>query len=161
MEPGELRWTERWGAPGLLDAAGEVGDVVLRRADGFLAYHLATAVDELLLGISDVVRGDDLWWATGAQVGVMAALGATPPRYGHLPLWCDPAGRRLSKREGAEGLEGLRRQGLDAPAVIGLLAASLGWVAAGSRLEASELLEEVRPRLKEGFGIRTTETHHT
>ncbi len=95
----ELRWTERWGAPGLLDAAGDVGDVVLRRADGFLAYHLATAVDELLLGISDVVRGDDLWWATGAQVGVMAALGPRPPAMATCPSGAiRPAGASASGR---------------------------------------------------------------
>ncbi|MFY8149635.1 MAG: tRNA glutamyl-Q(34) synthetase GluQRS [Prochlorococcaceae cyanobacterium] len=163
MEPGLLRWEERGGEAGELDGPGAVGDVVLRRADGFLAYHLATAVDELLLGISDVVRGDDLWWATGAQVGVMAALGAEPPRYGHLPLWRDAEGRRLSKRDGASGLEALRQKGLQSPAVIGLLAASLGWVPEGSQLDANELLQELqrRPRLKEGFGIRTLKNAHT
>jgi len=117
-----------------------VGDVVLRRADGLVAYHLATAVDELTLGIRDVVRGEDLWSSTGAQVAVMAALGATPPRYGHVPLWRDGEGQRLSKREDAEGLDLWRSQGLDAAAVIGALAASLGLVPQGTRLSARELL---------------------
>jgi glutamyl-tRNA synthetase len=116
-----------------------VGDVVLRRADGVVAYHLATAVDELLMGISEVVRGEDLWPSTGAQVAVMAALGAAPPGYAHVPLWRDAQGARLSKREGAEGLDGLRERGLDAPAVIGELAASLELVPEGSRLSAREL----------------------
>jgi glutamyl-tRNA synthetase len=120
-----------------------VGDVVLRRADGFLAYHLATAVDELALGISHVLRGADLWAATAAQVAVMAALGAAPPRYGHVPLWCDGAGGRLSKREGAEGLAGLRQRGLDAPAVVGELAASLALVPVGARLSVEELRQEL------------------
>jgi glutamyl-tRNA synthetase len=118
-----------------------VGDVVLRRADGFLAYHLATAVDELMLGISDVVRGDDLWSSTGAQVAVMAALGAAPPRFGHVPLWRDGQGRRLSKREGAEGLDGYRQRGLDGAAAVGELAASAALVPPGSRLTAAELLQ--------------------
>jgi glutamyl-tRNA synthetase len=122
-----------------------VGDVVLRRADGFLAYHLATAVDELSLGISDVLRGADLWAATAAQVAVMAALGAPPPRYGHVPLWRDGSGQRLSKREGAEGLAGLRQRGLDGPAVVGELAASLELVPPGSRLSAAELLAALTP----------------
>lgn len=145
LPAGPLCWQECWAAPGRCDAATQVGDVVLRRADGFLAYHLATAVDELLLGISDVVRGADLWSATAAQVAVMTALGASPPRYGHLPLWCDSQGQRLSKRQGAEGLAGLRLRGLDAAGVIGALAASAGLVAPGARLSAVELLEELRP----------------
>jgi glutamyl-tRNA synthetase len=151
LPPGPLRWQERYGPPGRCDAATEVGDVVLRRADGFLAYHLATAVDELTLGISDVLRGADLWPATAAQVAVMTALGFAPPRYGHVPLWCDEAGRRLSKRSAGEGLEGLRARGLDAPGVIGALAASAGLVAAGARLSAAELCEELT---LEGFQRR-------
>lgn len=146
LPPGPICWKERHGRPGRLDGARQVGDVVLRRADGFLAYHLATAVDELSLGISDVLRGHDLWTSTGAQVALMAALGHTPPRYGHLPLWCDASGRRLSKRERAEGLEGWRQRGLDAPAVIGELAASAGLVPPGSRLGARELLAELTPQ---------------
>ena len=152
LGPGVLAWQERLGPLGRRDAAGEVGDVVLRRADGFLAYHLATAVDELLLGISDVVRGADLWAATAPQVAVIERLGGTPPRYWHLPLWCDPAGQRLSKREQAAGLDPLRQQGLDGPAVVGLLAASLDLVPPGARLSPQELqqqwsLEALRERL--------------
>jgi len=140
---GAIRWKERCSRPGELDGPTAVGDVVLRRADGVVAYHLATAVDELTLGISDVVRGDDLWWATGAQVAVMAALGRLPPAFVHVPLWLDGEGRRLSKREGAEGLKGYRQAGLDAPGVIGVLAASLGLVPTGSRLSANDLLTEL------------------
>ena len=102
-------------ASGRLDGASQVGDVVLRRADGFITYHLATAVDELSLGITTVVRGEDLWRSTAAQVAVMRELGAPPPTYAHVPLWREEGtGQRLSKRSGAEGLEGLRARGLDA-----------------------------------------------
>lgn len=164
LESGPLRWQERYGPPGWCDGPTMVGDVVLRRADGVLAYHLATAVDELTLGISDVLRGEDLWAATAAQTAVMATLGAPPPRYGHVPLWRDAGGQRLSKRDGAEGLAGMRERGLDAAAVVGELAASLGLVPAGTRLSAQELLAELTlqrlrqalqeaARLKEGFGI--------
>jgi glutamyl-tRNA synthetase len=117
-----------------------VGDVVLRRADGLVAYHLATAVDELALGIEEVLRGEDLRASTGAQVAVMAALGASPPRYAHVPLWRDASGQRLSKREAAEGLAGFRERGMDAAGVIGELAASLELVPSGMRLSAAELL---------------------
>ncbi|MCP9833360.1 MULTISPECIES: tRNA glutamyl-Q(34) synthetase GluQRS [unclassified Cyanobium] len=147
LEPGVLLWEERGGPCGRQDGPAAVGDVVVRRADGVVAYHLATAVDELLMGISEVVRGDDLWASTGAQVAVMAALGVTPPVYAHVPLWRDARGERLSKREGAEGLAGLRSRGLDAPAVIGQLAASLGLVRSGSRLSARELAASLSPEV--------------
>jgi len=138
-----LLWTERVAAQGRMDGIHQVGDLVLRRADGLIAYHLATAVDELALGISDVVRGADLWTSTGAQVAVMGVLGHAPPRYGHVPLWHDKQGQRLSKREGSAGIAGLRALGLDAPGVIGLLAASAGLVPEGSRLSSNELLQEI------------------
>ena len=139
-----IRWPEVSPGPGCLEGATEVGDVVLRRADGLVAYHLATAVDELSLGITAVVRGDDLWASTGAQVALMAVLGAGPPHYWHVPLWRDPQGQRLSKRAAAEGLEGLRQGGSDGAAVIGLLAASLGLVPGGSRLSARELSQQLQ-----------------
>lgn len=154
LQPGWLRWQEQLGPDGCLDARGQVGDVVLRRADGFLAYHLATAVDDLLLGISDVVRGNDLWAATAPQVAVIERLGGTPPRFWHLPLLHDAAGQRLSKRERAAGLEPLRQRGLDAPAVVGMLAASLDLVPPATRLSADELrqhwtLEALRRQLRQ------------
>ena len=144
MPAGSISWQERCWQPGQLDGPLQVGDPVLRRADGVIAYHLATAVDDLALGISDVIRGEDLWASTAPQVAVMAALGFSPPRYGHVPLWRDRAGQRLSKRVGAEGLEGFKARGLDGPAVIGELAGSLGLVPTGSRLSAEELRQSLR-----------------
>ncbi|MFM9089247.1 MAG: tRNA glutamyl-Q(34) synthetase GluQRS [Cyanobium sp.] len=149
---GLIRWQECWGPAGQLDGPRDVGDVVLRRADGVVAYHLATAVDELTLGISDVVRGADLWCATGAQVAVCQALGVSPPRYGHVPVLCDREGKRLSKRVASAGLAALRAQGLDSSAVIGRLAASAGLVEEGARLSAEELLAEVRSTPAEPWG---------
>ena len=143
LPPTPLVWQERMAAEGSMEGSRQVGDLVLRRADGLVAYHLATAVDELALGISDVLRGADLWSSTGAQVAVMGVLGHSPPRYGHVPLWHDLQGHRLSKREGSAGLAGLRAQGMDAPGVIGLLAASAGLVPEGSRLSSDELLQEM------------------
>lgn len=85
LPPGVIQWDERFAAPGRLDGPAQVGDTVLRRADGVIAYHLATAVDELALGISNVLRGQDLWLSTAPQVAVMAALGWTPPPMGTFP----------------------------------------------------------------------------
>ncbi|MEW6421612.1 MAG: tRNA glutamyl-Q(34) synthetase GluQRS, partial [Deinococcota bacterium] len=63
----------------------EVGDVVLRRGDGVYAYHLAVVVDDALMGVTDVVRGADLWTATPRQVALGQALGYPTPRYLHVP----------------------------------------------------------------------------
>ena len=122
------------------------GDLVLRRADGFIAYHLATAVDELVLGITDVVRGDDLAPVCCAQQAVIAVLDHCPPRYWHVPLLCDAAGQKLSKREQAEGLAPLREKGCAAEQVLGRLASSLNLVPEGSALSATELLQHLQPR---------------
>ncbi len=152
LPAGPIAWDEAAAlvpvsASGRLDGASQVGDVVLRRADGFITYHLATAVDELSLGITTVVRGEDLWRSTAAQVAVMRELGAPPPTYAHVPLWREQGtGQRLSKRSGAEGLEGLRARGFDAAGVVGLLAASAGLVSPGSRLSATELLQHLERR---------------
>jgi glutamyl/glutaminyl-tRNA synthetase len=76
----------------------------------------------------------------------MAALGYPAPTYWHGPLLLDGSGQRLAKRSGAEGLAALKAQGLDGPAVVGLLAADLDLVARGSRLSAAELLAQLKQR---------------
>ena len=119
------------------------GDVVLRRADGFISYQLATVIDELSFGISDVVRGADLREALPAQRSLFAALGEAPPRFRHGPLLCDASGQKLSKREASAGLSPLREAGLDAAAVIGRLASGLQLVGPEARLSATELLEHL------------------
>ena len=126
--------------------AKEVGDVILRRADGVIAYHLATSIDELALGINEVVRGQDLVSVCAAQCAVITSLGMASPRYGHVPLLCDSSGQKLSKRDHATGLGSLRDRGEAAAQVIGQLAASLGLVSTTCEISAEELLEELRVR---------------
>lgn len=129
---------------GLQGPKGEgCGDVVVRRADGFLAYHLATAVDELWLGISTVLRGEDLASATAAQVAVMASLGAKPPSYCHVPLWRNASGERLAKRHASADPGRAGRDPAAAATEIGVLAASVGLVDQGARLSARELLQSL------------------
>ena len=126
--------------------ATEVGDVVLRRADGVIAYHLATSIDELALGINEVVRGQDLESVCAAQSAVIASLGMDSPRYGHVPLLCGSSGQKLSKRDHANGLSSLRDRGEAAAQVIGQLAVPLGLVSPTNAISAEELLEELRVR---------------
>lgn len=81
------------------DVAREVGDFVLRRADGYWAYQLAVVVDDGAQDITDVVRGVDLLDSTPRQMLLQRALGLPTPRYAHLPLLTDDQGRKLSKSD--------------------------------------------------------------
>ena len=122
------------------------GDLVLRRADGFIAYHLSTALDELALGITEVVRGSDLAPVCIAQQAVINSLDEQPPLYRHTPLLCDPQGQKLSKRERAAGLAPLQDQRWSPENVVGWLAGSLGLIEENRSLPVVELLQELRGR---------------
>jgi len=105
------------------DPAAQHGDFLVWTKDGVPSYQLACTVDDLELGVSDVVRGHDLLASASLQQGIAAALGRPHPNWWHLPLVRDAGGRRLAKRDGAEGLPGLRAAGVAAERVRGLV----GW----------------------------------
>ena len=105
----------------------EVGDFVLQRSDGVYAYHLAVVVDDAAMGVSDIVRGEDLLISTPRQAALQRALGFPTPQYFHVPLMTDFHGERLAKRGGAPSLAGLRQGGASAERVLSELARSLGW----------------------------------
>ena len=128
-EDGEVEAHDRRHGVRRFDLASDVGDVVVRRSDGLWAYALAVVVDDAAMGITEVVRGDDLLEATGAQVALARALGLPSPTYAHAPLLQDADGARMAKRRGGATLSELRTGGADPGRVVGALAATLGWLA--------------------------------
>ncbi len=99
------------------------GDVVLARKDAPASYHLAVTVDDAWQGVTDVVRGMDLFEATHIHRLLQALLGLPTPQYHHHPLLTDAEGRRLAKRTGAPTLADLRVSGADPHALVDALRA--------------------------------------
>jgi glutamyl-tRNA synthetase len=118
---GEVRW-----------APGQLKDFVLQRADGSPLFLLAVAVDDLLMGITHVVRGDDLLTAAPRNVAVIEALGGTAPNYAHVPQVVGPDRKPLSKRHGSTSVLAFREQGFLSEAMVNYLAL-LGWSAGEDR----------------------------
>lgn len=119
---GDLDWTEDGEGPGgetgLVAARPEAwGDVILARKDTPASYHLAVVLDDALQGVTDVVRGQDLFWATSVHRLLQRLLDLPAPRYRHHALLRDAAGAKLSKSTKATGLRELRVEGV-APAEV-------------------------------------------
>ncbi len=123
-----------------------IDDFVIARSDGSALYNLAVAVDDLDMGITHVVRGEDHLSNTPRQVMVLKALGAEPPVYAHLPLLHGPDGKKLSKRHGAASVQELRETGYLPEAVRNYIAL-LGW-----GLDASTTFVTTE-ELVEGFSL--------
>jgi len=117
-------WVDLVRGPQQIDEASQ-SDPVLVRADGSFLYTLPTVVDDIDFAITDVVHGADHVTNTGAQIELFVALGAEPPRFGHLPLLSDASGEGLSKRTGSLSLADLRAGGVEALALASYVA-SLG-----------------------------------
>ncbi|MEP6589142.1 MAG: tRNA glutamyl-Q(34) synthetase GluQRS, partial [Polaromonas sp.] len=101
----EVRWRDRLLGLQSQNVSREVGDFVLRRADGFWAYQLAVVVDDAAQGITDIVRGEDLADNTARQILLQRALGLPTPCYLHTPLVMGANGEKLSKQNGAQALD--------------------------------------------------------
>jgi glutamyl-Q tRNA(Asp) synthetase len=125
VRPGAVTFTDRSVGPRTFDVAGSIGDFVLKRRDGIVAYQLAVVVDDAAQGVTDVVRGCDLLASTPRQLLLQEALELPQPAYLHLPLAVDGRGRKLSKSE-------------DAPAVA-------GWSPAGQLVAVLEFLGQQPP----------------
>lgn len=118
----------------------ECGDFILRRADGVYAYQLAVTVDDALMGVTQVVRGCDLLHSAPRQIWLQRQWGFPQPEYAHLPLLCQPDGRRLSKREKDLDLGALRQKGVGPGQILGLIGFWAGFLEKPQPISARELV---------------------
>ena len=120
------------------------GDLIVKRFNDLYAYQLVSVVDDIKMGITDVVRGEDLLDSTPGQIALFEALGVEPPRFWHVPLKTDAEGNKLSKRDGSDSLQMWRVAGVTPEAVIGQLAFELGLAGTRTLICLEELLQSIK-----------------
>ena len=116
-----IEWPDGILGPISIDAAS-VSDPVLIRADGQILYTFASSVDDIDMGVTDIVRGADHVTNTATQIQIMEAMGGTPPNFAHHSLLTGAGGEELSKRLGVLALRDLRAQGIEPMALLSLMA---------------------------------------
>ena len=141
---GSPSFVDGFRGPTQIDVAQLGGDFVVWKSAGTPAYQLAVVVDDANMGITEVVRGDDLVTSTPRQLLLYEALGLTQPRFVHVPLVVGPDGRRLAKRHGDTRLSALRAAGVRPEALLGLLAWSCGWQPKPEPIRTRDLLPVFR-----------------
>jgi glutamyl-tRNA synthetase len=124
LDPVDVVWEDLVRGKQHMDAAS-LSDPVLIRGDGTYLYTLPSVVDDIDLGVTHVIRGEDHVANTAPQLQLFEALSATPPAFGHHNLLVGPEGQALSKRDGSLSIEGLREEGLEALSVASY-AATIG-----------------------------------
>ena len=127
------------------NVSATLGDFPLARDEFGAGYTLACTLDDLLMGVTEVVRGDDLLPATPAQILLARALskaidGCRLPSYCHVPLVVGRDGKRLAKRHGDTRIATFREQGKTPKDILGFLATSCGWAKRGERVSLADLL---------------------
>ncbi|WP_067618678.1 tRNA glutamyl-Q(34) synthetase GluQRS [Alicyclobacillus acidiphilus] len=135
----------------------DVGDFVVRRADGLFAYQLAVVVDDAAMGVTDVLRGADLLSSTPRQLTIYQAFGWPEPTFVHVPLVVDRDGQKLSKRDRSITLAYLRSSGVPASRVVGVLAFLAGLCDKPVELSPGELISRFDVKRLPNQPIRLTE----
>lgn len=128
-----------------VNLARECGDFIVRRADGAWAYQLAVVTDDALMGVNRVVRGSDLLLSAAQQLYLYELLELPAPEFMHIPLLCNSAGTRLSKRDKSLSMEALRRD-FTPEAIIGRLACLSGLAQTSTPLSLGGLLDAFSQR---------------
>ena len=123
------------------DVSSVLGDFPVARDEFGAGYTLAAVVDDAAMGVTEVIRGDDLKSATPAQILLQRALGLPTPAYCHVPLVVGADGRRLAKRHGDTRIAAYRAMGCSPRSVLGFLAASCGWAEKNEEVSLAELIE--------------------
>ena len=121
LNQNRIEWADGILGPISIDAAS-VSDPVLIRADGQVLYTFASSVDDIDMGVTDIVRGADHVTNTATQIQIMQAMGGTPPTFAHHSLLTGPGGEELSKRLGTLALRDLRAKGVEPMALLSLMA---------------------------------------
>jgi glutamyl-tRNA synthetase len=140
VPPGRIAWCDLFLGPVELDPRRLGGDFIVARSGHPPSYQLAVVHDDAAMGVTQVIRGDDLVPSTPRQLLLYRSLGWIPPEFGHVPLAVGPDGRRLAKREGSIKLATLRDAGVEPRRLVGWLARSCGWA---DRVVASSPLDWV------------------
>ncbi|MBD5198461.1 MAG: tRNA glutamyl-Q(34) synthetase GluQRS [Bacteroidales bacterium] len=136
----EIRFCDGIFGETVVDLSSEVGDFVVRRGDGAWAYQLAVVVDDAMMGVTEVMRGCDLLQSAAQQIYLYRLLGYEAPRFVHVPLLCNEAGQRLSKRDGSLNMEALRKD-MTAEEILGRIGFLAGLTECGKKVKLTDLLE--------------------
>ncbi len=144
VDPGLISWCDQVVGPQSEDPSTVCGDFILRTKGGDFAYQLACVVDDIAMGITHVLRGEDLLSSTGRQLLLYGWLGAAPPRFAHVPLRREVDGRRLEKRRGSRAIAAMRDAGEEPRVLLGAVAADLGLLPPGEAASPHDLLPAFR-----------------
>lgn len=138
-------WHDKVSGLHTAQVSSQLGDFIIAKGDGSPAYQLAVVVDDYLMAVTEVMRGNDLVPSTFRQLDLLAAFQWPAPRYAHLPLMVGPDGRRLAKRHGDTRLSWFRESGYQPDQIVGYLAWTAGLVRVPTRLHPSELMDVWSP----------------
>ncbi len=142
----KIRWTDRFAGEIKYDPARQLGDFVISKTIDQAAYQLAVVIDDAGMGITDIVRGDDLLDSTPRQLLLYNGLGLQSkiPSYWHFPLVIGSDGRRLAKRHGDTRLAHFREMGVPAERILALMGQWLGIDRTGGAISLRELQQAFR-----------------
>ena len=129
-----------------MDVGARLGDFPLARDENGAGYALAVVVDDADMGVTEVVRGDDLLPATPQQILLYRALGLQPPDFFHVPLVVGADGRRLAKRHGDTRIAAFRESGMSAEEIVGYLAWTLGIIQDSKSASLGSLVSDFNPQ---------------